>query len=51
LAAAAYGLIPAAEVGSRAPPVEPSKFLNAKGDLSWNTLKGRVVLVEKWATT
>ncbi len=40
----------AAEVGSKAPPVEPSKWLNNKGPVSWNDLKGRVILVEKWAT-
>lgn len=50
---AAAGLCAAAravDVGSDAPEVEPSQWLNAKGNVSWKTLKGRVVLLEKWAT-
>jgi hypothetical protein len=39
-----------AEVGSEAPAVEPSQWLNAPGNISWQNLKGRVVLLEKWAT-
>ena len=51
IAAGANSFAPAADVGSKAPAVEPSKWLNTKADLSWSTLKGRVILVEKWATT
>ena len=40
----------AANVGSKASPVEPSEWLNVKGSFSWNAVKGRLVLVEKWAT-
>jgi hypothetical protein len=50
---AAVGLCAAAravEVGSDAPDFEPSQWLNAKGNVSWKTLKGRVILLEKWAT-
>jgi len=39
-----------AEVGSSAPALEPTEWLNHTGGLSWKDLKGRVVLVEKWAT-
>ena len=48
----AVALAPAAavEVGSTAPAVEPSEWLNTKGIVSWSALKGRLVLVEKWAT-
>ena len=41
----------AAEVGSAAPEVSPSEWLNHRGPVSWASLKGRVILVEKWATT
>jgi hypothetical protein len=40
----------AASIGSPAPAVEPSEWLNTKGPTSWKDLKGRVILVEKWAT-
>ena len=39
-----------AEVGGDAPIVEPSQWLNASGAISWDRLKGRVIVVEKWAT-
>ncbi|MBI4606258.1 MAG: hypothetical protein HY721_30195 [Planctomycetes bacterium] len=41
----------AAEVGSPAPALEPTEWLNTKGPLAWKDLKGRLVLVEKWRTT
>jgi hypothetical protein len=41
----------AASVGSAAPEVKPSIWLNGRGPVDWGTLKGRVVLVERWATT
>ncbi|HBO52279.1 MAG TPA: thioredoxin, partial [Planctomycetes bacterium] len=38
--------------GTPAPEVKPSVWLNTQGkDVSWSRLKGRVILVEKWATT
>ena len=39
-----------AKVGSKAPRLEPKKWLNVKRPTSWSALKGRVILVEKWAT-
>lgn len=39
-----------AEVESRAPELEPQEWLNHKGSISWASLRGRVILVEKWAT-
>ena len=39
-----------AKVGSSAPAVEPSQWLNSPGAVSWHGLKGRLVLIEKWAT-
>jgi len=33
-----------------APPIEPKSWLNNKTPVSWKSLKGRVILVEKWAT-
>ena len=39
-----------AEVGAAAPPLEPTAWFNAKSNMSWSQLKGRVILVEKWAT-
>jgi hypothetical protein len=41
---------PASEVGSPAPDIEPSEWLNTKTPLSWSQLAGRVILIEKWAT-
>jgi hypothetical protein len=40
----------AAAVGEKAPAVEPKEWLNSKEAVTWNQLKGRVILVEKWAT-
>ncbi len=37
-------------VGSPAPAVEPTEWLNTRGTVSWKDMKGRLVLVEKWAT-
>ena len=38
--------------GTPAPEVKPSVWLHPQGkDVSWSRLKGRVILVEKWATT
>ncbi len=45
------GLLAKATVGSKAPRLEPKEWLNTKGSLTWSQLKGRVILVEKWATT
>ena len=36
--------------GATAPPVNPSAWLNHQGPISWEALRGRLVLVEKWAT-
>ena len=38
-------------VGDDAPSLSPSQWLNGKGSVSWDKLKGRVILVENWATT
>ncbi len=38
-------------VGSYAPEVKPSQWLNNNTPVSWSSLKGRVILLEKWATT
>jgi len=37
--------------GEKATPVEPTEWLNHKGPISWKALNGRLILVEKWATT
>ena len=38
------------DIGSDAPALEPVEWLNHKGPISWKALKGRLILVEKWAT-
>jgi hypothetical protein len=50
LAGSSAPFLAAAEVGSKAPALEPSQWLNNKGPVSWAQLKGRLILVEKWAT-
>lgn len=40
----------AAEVGSKAPALKSTQWLNHKGKVSWSSLAGRVILIEKWAT-
>jgi thiol-disulfide isomerase/thioredoxin len=37
-------------VGAEAPEVAPSKWLNARGEMSWSELEGRLIIVERWAT-
>ena len=49
-AALGAGTARAAAVGSPAPALEPTKWLNAKGNVTWGSFKGHLVLVEKWAT-
>lgn len=51
LAAGVSSLVGATEVGYPAPPLEPRNWVNNRGPISWKALKGRVILVEKWATT
>jgi hypothetical protein len=46
----AAGRVPAAEVGMPAPAVEPTEWLNTSPTSTWAGLKGRLILVEKWAT-
>jgi thiol-disulfide isomerase/thioredoxin len=48
LAAAEAEQTPAA--GFPAPVLEPSEWLNTQAPTSWAQLKGRVLLVDKWAT-
>lgn len=38
-------------VGEEAPGLSPSEWLNGKSTVSWDKLKGRVILIENWATT
>ena len=40
----------AATVGSPAPALEPTDWLNTKMPTSWKDLKGRLILIERWAT-
>lgn len=40
----------ASSVGSTAPALEPTEWFNTSGTVSWKNLKGRLILVEKWAT-
>ncbi len=44
------GLLAQVSEGDKAPAVEPREWLNAKEKVSWAKLKGRVILLEKWAT-
>ena len=37
--------------GDKAPALNPTKWLNTRSNTTWKSLKGRVILVEKWATT
>ncbi len=39
-----------ASVGSPAPALEPTEWLNTKTPTTWKDLKGRLILIEKWAT-
>ena len=47
---ATVGTLPAAEVGQKAPDLEPTEWLNTRGKTDWSSLKGRLLLIEKWAT-
>ncbi len=40
----------AASVGSPAPALEPTEWLNTTTPLKWKDLKGRLILIERWAT-
>ena len=48
--AAGSSALAAAGVGSKAPRLESSKWLNSKVPISWDSFKGRLILVERWAT-
>jgi hypothetical protein len=40
----------ATPVGERAVAIQPAAWLNGQGDVSWEGLQGRLLLVERWAT-
>ena len=40
-----------AAVGGDAPEPTVSSWLNTRGPLTWKSLQGRLILVEKWRTT
>ena len=42
--------VPAGEVGMPAPAIEPTEWLNTTPTSTWAGLKGRLILIEKWAT-
>ncbi len=37
-------------VGGSAPEMKPEEWLNSPVPLSWEELRGQLILVEKWAT-
>lgn len=40
-----------ADVGAKAPAIEPADWLNFKGaSMDWKDLRGRAILVDRWAT-
>ena len=51
LSCAGLPCLSAANVGDEAPELTPSEWLNTRVVSDWASLKGRVILVEKWATT
>lgn len=52
LGALATGSANAQAVGSYAPALEASDFLNVPANFrGWADLRGRVILLERWATT
>ena len=40
----------AVSIGEQAPAVEFNESFNSRGPLDWNKLRGRLVLLEFWAT-
>ena len=47
---ALLGVASPADCGERAPALKPKTWLNSPTAPSWSDFKGRVILVEKWAT-
>ncbi|MEM7235973.1 MAG: hypothetical protein AAF517_27650 [Planctomycetota bacterium] len=43
-------VLQASSVGDSAPELEPREWLNTKGKTTWAKLKGRAIVIEKWAT-
>jgi thiol-disulfide isomerase/thioredoxin len=41
---------PSPKVGEAAPSIEPAEWLNAKGPVTWDSFKDRLVLMDMWAT-
>ncbi len=41
----------APEVGADAPKLSTAKWYNNPGNLNWEDFKGKVILIEKWAST
>lgn len=50
LAALAAPAFAGSEVGDEAPSLTPGGWINGKGPVSWEGMKGKLVLIEKWAT-
>lgn len=40
----------AGQVGQKAEAIQPSAWLNGSAEVSWEGLRGRLLLVERWAT-
>ncbi len=38
------------EVGDAAPPINAGGWINMDANTSWDSLAGKLILVEKWAT-
>lgn len=51
LALALSWAVRAQDVGSKAPPIEPIDWLNSKySSMDWKKIRGRLILVDRWAT-
>ncbi|MGE4618467.1 MAG: hypothetical protein AAEJ04_01515 [Planctomycetota bacterium] len=38
------------EVGDVAPAMKPGGWINIEGTTTWESLSGKLILIEKWAT-
>lgn len=51
LVLAAAPVAAGSDVGTPAPPIRPSHWVNNKVPVTWESLQGRVILLELWAST
>ena len=47
---ASFPVLAGSAVGDVAPTIKPGGWINIEGTTTWESLAGKLILIEKWAT-